>query len=193
MDNKFVYKTFYEHDVRNSILRKLGLWIAWITVGMWFIIPIVKLAFTLKSKLYFVSPELIVLSLWKQILAAFILFMFVPLEKEIKEQCDCELTIEENRVKILYKNLNYKDKKYGGLVDTLAVYQLKELNQFSSFEGGLKFRGKSEYRIYDKSGKKLSTSKDTSRHLVKFYVPTDIVFEVYKAITSSMNKKNNNL
>lgn len=193
MNNKFVYKTFYEHEVRNSILRKFSLWIAWIAVAMWFIIHIVKLAFTLKSKLYYVIPELVVISLWKQILAAFILFMLVPLEKEIKEQCDCELTIEKNRVKILYKNLNYRDKKYGGLVDTLAVYQLKEMNQFSSFEGGLKFRGKSEYRIYDKSGKKLSSKKDTGRHLVKFYVPTDIVFEVYKVITASMSNTHKNL
>lgn len=192
MDNKFVYQSIYKHEVRNSLPRSIMVGIAWTALAIWFIIDLIKFGFAIGAISVNIPIEIIAILFWKQILSTIILVLYLPFEKEIKEECNCELTIEENKVKILYKDLNYNDKEYGGLVNTLEIYEFKEMNQFISFEGGLKFRGKSKYIIYNKSGKKVYTYTNTHRNEVKFYVPTNIVFEVYKAITTSMkdiNKK----
>ena len=126
-------------------------------------------------------PEITLVLLWKEIIIFIFLFICF-LGKEVKESCDTELFINENAIKIVYKDVQLNYENYPKYVIIEKSYPIKNIQKIVPKEGKIKIVGKQIEKARDYNNKVLHKKTYKKDEEFIFEVPTEYIMEAFKDI-----------
>lgn len=176
---EYTFKSKLEHHMKFPFKFRVIILSLWFFNILWAVATIISIPMDAihKSQL----PMVIGAMLWKNILIAIPLTL-VSFGRFIKEDCEVTLSIDNDKVEVLYNDLKrFNYNSYPKSVDILVSYNIKDIVKIEKHNEGIVITSRSKEDIYDSNKKCLSSKKYFVGEDI-ICIPENQVTEIYEKI-----------